>query len=360
VSPETSTLETFRQEFRNSTGIPLNSENQEIAQMQLIDAPTREQHTNVLPLRIAFSDYDRTRPMVDGRVVPEGTAPAYTLDDIAQFCTRPVYEEFDVAEMSFSWYCAARDRGEPVIALPIFPLRMPVLAYMYCRADAPFQSPADLRGKKIGVLGYRLTVMLWLRGIIEDHFGVRPEEMSWVSTFATEGAGYVYPAGLDVTVAPDADLEKLLLDGTVDAVFAPTTLRGIARGDKRLRRLFPDSRAALADYYEKTNILPITHTVCVSEALIERAPWVADSMLAAFRQAQQICDESYLEPKFLSGFDQVLSLEEGRHTFGETQYVHGLKRNRHIVETFVRYAHKQNYIKTLPDIDSLFAAVSND
>ena len=265
--------------------------------MQLIDSPARERVTDLLPLSIAFSDYDRTRPLIDGRVVPEGTAPTYTLDDIAQFCVRPVYEEFDVAEMSFSWYCAARDRGEPVIALPIFPLRMPVLAYMYCRSDAPFTSPADLRGKKIGVLAYRLTVMLWLRGIIEDHFGVKPEELSWVSTMANEGAGYVYPEGMDITVAPDGDLQQMLLDGTIDAVFAPTTLPGIANGDGRLRRLFPDTRAALADYYQRTNILPITHTVCVGEALLERAPWVARKLLRAFRKAQQIFDEAYLEPK---------------------------------------------------------------
>ena len=126
--------------------------------MQLTEKPALERATGLLPLNIAFSDYDRTRPLVDGRVVPEGIAPHYVLDDIAQFCVRPVYEEFDVAEMSFSWYCAARDRGEPVIALPIFPLRMPVQAYMFTRSDAPYTSPRDLRGKKIGVMGYRFTV----------------------------------------------------------------------------------------------------------------------------------------------------------------------------------------------------------
>ena len=124
--------------------------------------------------------------------MPKGIAPRYVLDDIAQFCVRPVYEEFDVAEMSFSWYVAARDRGEPVIALPIFPLRMPVHAYMFCRSDAPYTSPSDLRGKTIGCLGYRFTVNLWLRGIVQDHYGVKPEEMKWVSTLATEGAGFEF------------------------------------------------------------------------------------------------------------------------------------------------------------------------
>jgi 4,5-dihydroxyphthalate decarboxylase len=329
--------------------------------MQLIEtaAPARKS-TQLLPLNIAFSDYDRTRPLVDGRIVPEGIAPRYVLDDIAQFCVRPVYEEFDVAEMSFSWYCAARDRGEPVIALPIFPLRMPVHAYMFCRSDAPYASPRDLRGKKIGVVGYRFTVNLWLRGIVQDHFGVKPEEMSWVSTLATEGAGFEYPAGLDISVMPDADPQEMLLDGTVDAVFSPVILAGIANGDKRLRRLFPDSRAELAAYYAQTKIVPITHTVVVSEALLAREAWIAGSLLTAFREAQRVCDETYLEPKYLSTYDAVLNLEEQRRDFGDTLYLHGLKRNRHIIETFVRYAHEQGYTKRLLDVDTLFAPVGND
>ncbi len=329
--------------------------------MQLIEptAPARER-AELLPLNIAFSDYDRTRPLVDGRVVPAGIAPKYVLDDIGQFCKRPVYEEFDVAEMSFSWYCAARDRSEPVIALPVFPLRMPVHAYMFCRSDAPYTSPRDLRGKKIGVEGYRFTVNLWLRGIAQDHYGVRPEDMSWVSTLASEGAGFEYPPGVDITVIPDADPQQMLLDGTVDAVFSPIILAGIANGDPRLRRLFPDSRAELAAYYAKTNILPITHTVVVGEALLAREPWIADRLLTAFREAQRLCDEAYLEPKYLSTFDAVLNLEAQRRDFGATQYVHGLKRNRHIVETFVRYAYEQGYIKRPLDVDTLFAPVGND
>ena len=330
--------------------------------MQVIETatPARERATGLLPLNIAFSDYDRTRPLVDGRIVPEGIAPKYVLDDIGQFCTRPVYEEFDVAEMSFSWYCAARDRGEPVIALPIFPLRMPVQAYMFVRSDSPITSPRDLRGKKIGVQGYRFTVMLWLRGIVQDHYGVKPEEMSWVSTLANEGAGFVYPDGVDISVIPGAWPQQMLLDGTVDAVYSPTTLPGIVDGDPRLRRLFPDPRAELIAYYKKTNILPITHTLVVGEALLAREPWIAGRLLTAFREAQRVCDDAYLEPKYLSPFPAVLNLEAQRRDFGATQYVHGLKGNRHIVETFVRYAHEQGYIAKPLDVDTLFAPVDND
>ena len=82
------------------------------------------------PLDIAFADYDRHRPLVDGRVKAKGLALKTNTAWIGDFCTRPVYEQYDAAEMSLSWYVAARCRGEPVVALPIFPLRMPVLAYV--------------------------------------------------------------------------------------------------------------------------------------------------------------------------------------------------------------------------------------
>ena len=67
-------------------------------------------------------------------------------------------------------------------------------------------------------------------------------------------------------------------------------------------------------YYKKTNILPITHTFVVGEALMAREPWVADSLLAAFPRSAAVCDEAYLEPKYLSGFDAVLSLERSAGT----------------------------------------------
>jgi 4,5-dihydroxyphthalate decarboxylase len=231
---------------------------------------------------------------------------------------------------------------------------------MFCRADAPFTSPRDLRGKRIGTMGYRFTVNLWLRGIVADHYGLTPQDMTWVSTLATEGAGFEYPPGIHVDVMPGADPQTLLLDGTVDAIFSPVTLEGIVSGDPRLRRLFPDPRAELAAYYAKTNILPITHTVVVGESLLAREPWIAGNLLAAFREAQRVCDDAYLETKYLSTFDAVLNQEAQRRDFGETQYVHGLKHNRHIIETFVRYAHEQGYVKQLPDVGTLFAPVMND
>ena len=101
-------------------------------------------------------------------------------------------------------------------------------------------------------MAYRLTVMLWLRGIIEDHYGVKPDEMSWVSTMANEGAGYVYPDGhghLGCRRRRPASSSCSTARST--RCSRPTTLPGIANGDPRLRRLFPDPHAELAELLQE-------------------------------------------------------------------------------------------------------------
>ena len=116
-----------------------------------------------------LADYHRTRPILARDVaadrikfIPRPAVPG-------EACLRPVYEEFDIAEMSLSWYTMARCRGEPVIALPIFPLRMQIHPYIFCSSSSGIDRPEDLKGKKIGMDQYRLTVGLWARGILQEY-----------------------------------------------------------------------------------------------------------------------------------------------------------------------------------------------
>ena len=152
----------------------------EIAEFKTAKSETVAEGVSTPTFKAAMADYDRIRPLMDGRVRPDGFDLDITTDDIRQFCIRPVYEEFDIAEMSMSWYVATKARGEPCVALPIFPLRMAVLGYLYCHADAPYSHPSELKGKRIGSPAFRYTVNLWLRGMLKEHYGLAPEDMSWV------------------------------------------------------------------------------------------------------------------------------------------------------------------------------------
>lgn len=309
----------------------------------------------VFPIDIAFADYDRTRPLIDGRVKPEGIALKSNTSWIGDFCTRPVYEEYDAAEMSFSWYVAARDRGEPCLAIPIFPLRMAVWAYVYVRADSNITKPSDLIGKRIGTQGYRYTVNLWLRGIFKEYYGLAPEQVSW-ATSETEGAGYVVPKGINIEIKKGVSAEEKLRRGEVDAIFTTSVPKEFLAGEGWIRRLFIDCQGEMQRFVQRTGIMPITHTLVLKKQLAEREPWVAESLYNAFVTAQRQCDEIYhTDPKLMSLLDSVFILEQQRAAYGADPYVQGLKANRKIVETFVRYAHDQGYISRRLPVEELFA-----
>jgi hypothetical protein len=161
-----------------------------------------QKHSGDVPVTLAMADYDRTRPLIDGRVKAKGLAVQGNTSWIGDFCVRPVYEDYDAAEMSLSWYVMARVRGEPVVALPVFPLRMPVLAYVFVREDSPYTQPKDLAGKRVATILYRITVNLWLRGIFHEHYGLAPGDVSWVVTEGTEGAGFNMPSGIKLRPTP--------------------------------------------------------------------------------------------------------------------------------------------------------------
>lgn len=311
----------------------------------------------LFPIDLAIADYDRTRPIIEGRVKPEGIALKVSTAWIGDFCVRPVYEEYDVAEFSLSWYLAARCRGEPVVALPVFPLRMPVLAYVFCRTDASYASPADLVGKRIGTPCYRFTVNLWLRGIMKEHYGLAPEQVKWI-TAAPEGAGFAPPPEIDIAMVRGVKPEELLASGEVDAIMVPALPKSFVEGDPGIRRLFRDCRAEMRSYVTRTGILPITHTVVMKQSLCEREPWIAESLVKAFAEAQQATDNFYaVDPKCLGLSEAVFCLEEERVIYGENRWSHGLGgANRKVLETFIRYAHEQGYIPRRPALEELFPA----
>lgn len=311
----------------------------------------------LMPMTMAIADYDRTRPLLDGRVNPAGIDLKTTLGSIPEFCLTPVYEQYDVAEMSLSWYLMAHCRNEPVVALPVFPLRMPVLAYIYCRADAPYKHPLDLAGKRIGTKRYRSTINVWLRGILLEYHGLRPQDFTWI-TPAEEGAGFVIPDGVSVTVRPGemADIENLLFKGEIDALFTPVLPEAVLRGDPRIRRLYPDCRAESRAYFKQTGFFPMTHTMVMSKQLWNREPWAAEQLFKAFTEAQRQCMNFYRsDPKHSMFCETLFTLEEEQATYGADPWAHGIAANRAALETFIRYAHEQGYIPRRPDPEEVFA-----
>ncbi|MDB5598063.1 MAG: hypothetical protein JWN71_107 [Xanthobacteraceae bacterium] len=311
-----------------------------------------------LTVTLAIADYDRTRPLLNGSVKPAGIDLQCTIGSIPEFCLVPVYEQYDLAEMSLSWYLMAHCRNEPVVALPVFPLRMPVHAYMYVRADAPYTSPDDLAGKRIGTKRYRSTINVWLRGILQEYHGLRPSDFTWF-TPAEEGGGFVIPEDVSVTLRPGqmSDMEEMLFNGEVDALFTPVLPDAVMRNDPRIRRLYPDCRAVSRAYAKQTGFVPMTHVVVVSQRLLEREPWVAKSMSQALIESQRQWQEFVqADPKHSMLCETVYMQEEERAIYGSDPWAQGVAGNRVALQTFIRYCNEQGYIPRQPAPEEIFAA----
>jgi 4,5-dihydroxyphthalate decarboxylase len=311
-----------------------------------------------LELTLLLADYHRTRPILDGDVTARGIKLQPRRAETGEACMRPVYEEFDIAEMSLSWYMMARCRNEPVIALPIFPLRMQIHPYIFCSPSSAIERPEDLKGKKIGMDQYRLTVGLWARGILQEYYGVRPEDSEWF-TSEPEGARYQPPANVKITVAYKS-AEAMLLNGEIDALIPPNIVPSFRAKDPRIRRLFKDPRATVNDYFRRTKIFPITHTLVVRQSLLDENPWLVSSLIDAFTEAEERCRKSYDYAKRLAFPSAVLVLEEEEEVFGDNPWSHGLTaQNQVVLDKFVQYAHEQGYIPERPPLGELFAPVGN-
>jgi len=311
-----------------------------------------------LELTLMLADYHRTRPLLSGEVTAEGIKLKPQRAIPGEACLRPVYEEFDIAEMSMSWYMMAHCRKEPVIALPIFPLRMQIHPYIFCSSSSGIERPEDLKGKRIGMDQYRLTVGLWARGILQEYYGVRPGDCHWV-TSEPEGAGFQLPAGVKITVQNEPT-EALLLRGEIDAIIPPNVVPSFRAKDPRIRRVFKDPRATVIEYFRKTKIFPITHALAVRQSLFDQHPWLVSSLLNAFTEAEKLCRKSYDYAKRLAFPSAVLILEEEEETFGANPWAHGLNaENRVVLEKFVQYAEEQGYIPYRPQLSELFAPVGN-
>src|SRR3989449_2441061 len=222
-----------------------------------------------LTLTLALGDYDRPLALKTGLVRPEGVeVNILTLGPEEIFYRMGRFREFDVSEFSLSTYTIRRGRGEPLIAIPVFPSQMFRHSAIFVSDRAGIRDPRDLRGKRVGVPKYHMTAAVWIRGILEDEYGVAPKDMLWF-----EGGEGARVKEVDVTLPPDVrhqlvpagrNLGEMVAAGELDAFVGA---RRPATFGTRVRRLFPDFRRVEREYYEKTGIFPIMHTLLLREEL---------------------------------------------------------------------------------------------
>jgi len=321
---------------------------------------------STLQLSLACGPYDRTEALRTGVVRPEGIDLVYVpIQSPPEIFARMVATSaFDVSEMSCSLYLIRRARGDfPFIALPVFPSRMFRHGYIFVNARAGIRTPADLAGKRVGVPEYSQTAAIWIRGLLRDEFGVPPEAIHWVT------GGVNAPGRPDVLVEPprapvrvervaDRTLSDMLAEGAIDALIGARKPASLGRDG--VQRLWPNYRELEREYYRRTGIFPIMHTVVLREELYRRHPWVAESLFKAFAQAKEWC---LAQMRFSSSLRYTLpwlhaELEEMDALFGRDPWPYGVEPNRATLETLVRYLAEERFLPEPVAVDRLFTPLT--
>lgn len=240
-------------------------------------------------ITIGCRDYDHTRALADGRVHVDGLDLKFVnLSPPSQIFLRMLHDEaYDASEMSLSNYLIALGNGDRrFVAIPVFPSRVFRHSYIWVDDESGIEKPEDLKGKRVGIADYSMTALLFVRGLLQHQYGVRPQDIHWFRR-RSEHVSIEMPPGVRIdNIAKEETLDGLLEKGKLDAVAVTSAPRAFLQGSPRIRRLFPDARAVEADYYRQTGIFPIMHLVVVRRALYEQEPSIARRLAQGFEAAK--------------------------------------------------------------------------
>jgi 4,5-dihydroxyphthalate decarboxylase len=322
-----------------------------------------------LKLSLAITNNPRTRPIVDGRVTVAGIDFVITVLGPAEMFWRQLSSaEFDVSEMSMSELMMIRARGdERFIGMPVFTTRRFYHTGIMVRKDAGIDSPAGLKGRRIGVPEYIQTSALWTRGVLENEFGVAPSDMTFFMERLPErchaGAiGFKAPPGVTVNhIPPEKSIASMLLAGELDACMSYIGRQNVVdrsntdlAGHPDIKLLFADPAAEGIRYYKKTGVFPINHGMAVKRAVFDQYPWLTINILNAFKEANDIA-ESERREHVAYHLETGLLPPDYRGAIATPLITHGLKANRATLETAAKYSNQQGLTPRVMPMNELFA-----
>jgi 4,5-dihydroxyphthalate decarboxylase len=312
---------------------------------------------NRIKLTFAGGDYEIIRALKEGSVEPDGielvVLTAHGPRERHWRMARNL--EYDVCEFNVGAYFMARARNVAITAIPVFLHRRFRHGFAFVNVKSGIKTPKDLIGKRVGGTNFQPAGNIWLRGILEEHYGVPHQSITWVVD-RSEDVEFTPPPGLKIEmIAPGKHMDTMLAEGEIPAMINPYIPRPIVSGDERVTRLFPNYKEVEREYFRQTGIFPIMHVTTIKQEIVDKYPWAAVSLAKAFEKAKQLCYQRVVNPRIvpLAWFSHQWN--EERKLLGPDPWVYGLgEANRKNLGTIMRYCHQQGLIPKAMSIEELF------
>jgi 4,5-dihydroxyphthalate decarboxylase len=315
-----------------------------------------------LTLRTVTDTQGATLSLKDGTVAPE----RYTLEFeevpvIVQAFRRMVrWLEFDVSEMAFTTYLCAKAHGKPFTALPVFLVRGFHHGAIVRSATATVRLPKDLEGRRVGVnRGYTVTTGVWVRGILQDEYGVDLSRVTWVLSGDEHVAEYRPPANV-VPVEPGKDLARLVAADDLAACIGLPPGQPAQPGQPGLEPLIPDAEEAGFDALRQRGLYPINHLIVVRDDLLDAHSDLAADVFAAYARAKRRYVERLRRDEIEDPTPADIMYRRVMAITGADPLPYGIGPNRAMIEQLIRHAVTQRILDRPPAVETLFPESTYD
>ena len=311
----------------------------------------------MLKLTVLCGEYESVRALRERTVKPKGIELEFVsfpgVKDIHDRVARG--EGADINEYNGGAYVMAKSRGATFTSLPVFLHRRFRHGFIFVNVKSGIEKPSDLIGRTMGSLNYTSAAEFWMRGLLEDDYGVKPSDMNWVIKEEPE-IPFKPIAGLRMTKAPAGKHPwQMFLKGEIDAYMTPQLFPEVINKDTRIRRLFVDNKATERAYYERTGIFPIMHVTTIKRELVKKEPWVVASLTQAFEDAKRLAYQRVANPRIVPIAWWTEHWEEQQALLGPDPWEYGLgERNLKNYGMLVEYANRQGLTEKKMKLKDLF------
>ena len=321
-------------------------------------------------LDVAFWVYDRTRALTDGTVKIDGAdAIFHSARIVTEIFGAMIGERhFDVSELGFTYYLRTfQDGRSPFVAIPVFPNRAFRHSAIFVNKGTGIAKPQDLNGKIIGELAlYGHDAGIMPKGILMDEFGFSPKTCHWIiggldwPLQPIDFVSHPHPSNVQVTDIPKGkELGAMLEAGEIDALISADVPKCVLEHSPKVGRLFPSFKEIERDYYERTGIFPIMHTVVLRRDLLAQHPDLSQSIYKGFCEAKKTAQDNYRHGLIFNSmatmfpwFSQLV--EEDIAVLGEDWWSYGIAANRKAIDAVLRYHHEQGITDRRFTVEEIF------
>lgn len=314
-------------------------------------------------LSLCVGDYDINRALLTGEVEVRGVDLITMTDNSPHRHWRMArHGEFHVAEFSMAKVTMLEPggTGPAALAIPAFPHRRFRHGFIFVAQSSPLSEPRDLNGRRIGLRSWQNTAGMWVRGMLQDFYGLDLSTVEWVTQDDEDIEIPGKTLGRLQRAPRGSNVFDMLAAGQLDALIYPESPPGVRSPSSPVRTLFPDPKQAESEFYRSTGLFPIMHTVVVRLDVLEKYPWVAVNLLEAFRSSKDAAFKKMLDPRSVSLAWLAQARAEQEAILGEDPWKYNFADNRDQIQRMLDWSLQQGLSTRGRSAEELFVPSTID